>query len=166
MIKQTPWIERKFHFDFPVGMFPVIFSRLEGSVFRIQNVIAHAEENHTGLTEGWTIKEHIGHLTDLESLWWQRLEDFKAKNPTLTAADMLNEKTYAANHNEKTYDQLFNEFQSERYKILESIYWFDEAFLATTSVHPRLNQPMRVIDSLFFVAEHDDHHIAKMHELL
>jgi len=34
------------------------------------------------------------------------------------------------------------------------------------SVHPRLQQPMRLVDSLYFVAEHDDHHIAKISGLL
>jgi uncharacterized damage-inducible protein DinB len=38
--------------------------------------------------------------------------------------------------------------------------------LSRISVHPRLNQPMRLIDSLYFVAEHDDHHIAAMSNLL
>lgn len=166
MIQQVPWIERKFHFDFPVGLFPVIYSRLEGTVFRIQQLVENAEENTDDEANGWTIKEHIGHLTDLESLWWMRLEDFKSGKPVLTAADMANEKTRTANHNEKSYDQLFSDFQAERYKMLETIYWFNETFLSSTSLHPRLNQPMRVVDSLYFVAEHDDHHIAKMQELL
>jgi predicted short-subunit dehydrogenase-like oxidoreductase (DUF2520 family) len=29
-----------------------------------------------------------------------------------------------------------------------------------TSLHPRLKRPMRLIDLCFFVAEHDDHHLA------
>jgi hypothetical protein len=32
-------------------------------------------------------------------------------------------------------------------------------------VHPRLQQPMRVVDMAFFVAEHDDHHLARMTQL-
>jgi hypothetical protein len=33
-------------------------------------------------------------------------------------------------------------------------------------LHPRLNQPMRVVDLLFFVAEHDDYHLARISELI
>ena len=66
----------------------------------------------------------------------------------------------------KTLDQLMQQFVVERQKILETIYVFDEEMLARTSIHPRLNQPMRLIDSLFFVAEHDDHHIASISSLL
>ena len=59
-----------------------------------------------------------------------------------------------------------NAFTAERQKILELAYGFDEQMLTRTSVHPRLNQPMRLIDSLFFVAEHDDHHISAISSLL
>jgi hypothetical protein len=34
-----------------------------------------------------------------------------------------------------------------------------------TGLHPRLNQPMRVIDLILFIAEHDDHHLARITEL-
>jgi hypothetical protein len=30
---------------------------------------------------------------------------------------------------------------------------------------PRLNQMIRVIDLAFFIAEHDDHHLARINEL-
>jgi len=33
-------------------------------------------------------------------------------------------------------------------------------------VHPRLKQPMRLVDHLFFVAEHDDHHMARIWEMI
>ena len=32
--------------------------------------------------------------------------------------------------------------------------------------HPRLDRPMRVIDLAIFAAEHDDHHLARITELL
>lgn len=79
---------------------------------------------------------------------------------------MTNKKTSEAGHNEKTLDQLLELFSIERQKILETIYSFDKAMLSKTSLHPRLNQPMRVIDSLFFVAEHDDHHISALSNLI
>jgi hypothetical protein len=34
--------------------------------------------------------------------------------------------------------------------------------LSASAVHPRLQQPMRLVDMLYFVAEHDDHHLARM----
>lgn len=167
MIQQTPWFQRSFHFDFPVGLFPVIFSRLEGSIFRLYNLLSNADDELCSHNpKGWSVKEHVGHLYDLEELWWKRLLDFQRGKPTLTAADLNNQKTKEARHNEKSLEKLVEQFTFERQKILEAVYGFDEVLLLTTSVHPRLNQPMRLIDSLYFVAEHDDHHISEISNLL
>ena len=35
-----------------------------------------------------------------------------------------------------------------------------------SALHPRLRQPMRTLDLAYFVAEHDDHHLARVTELL
>lgn len=167
MIQQTPWFERTFAFTFPLGLFPIIFSRLEGSIFRLHSILLNADEEYCSHTaQGWSVKEHVGHLYDLEELWWQRLQDFLQHKTVLTAADLNNQKTSEAGHNEKTLEQLLQQFTIERQKMLEAIYGFDAALLSTTSLHPRLNQPMRLIDALYFVAEHDDHHIAAISNLL
>ncbi|MFL5739823.1 MAG: DinB family protein [Flavisolibacter sp.] len=167
MIQQTPWIQRQFNFNFPVGLFPVIFSRLEGSIFRIHTILLNAdEEKSSHNSAGWSVKQHVGHLYDLEELWWKRLADFEANKAMLTVADMSNAKTNEAGHNEKTLEQLLHLFTVERQKMLETIYSIDEEMLQRTSVHPRLNQPMRLIDALYFIAEHDDHHIAVVSNLL
>src|SRR5437763_8112292 len=153
MIAQTPWFDRKCNFDFPVGLFPVIFSRLEGSIFRIHSLLLNADDEFCSYhANGWSVKEQIGHLFDLEDLWWKRLMDFRQNKALLSTADLNNTRTKEAGHNEKTLDQLLQQFTVERQKILELIYDFDEEMLSRTSVHPRLQQPMRVIDSLYFVA--------------
>src|SRR6478672_1772462 len=167
MIQQTPWFQRSFHFDFPSGLFPIIFSRLEGSIFRLYSLLSNADDELCSFnSNGWSVKEHVGHLYDLEELWWKRLQDFQQNKSMLTAADLNNQKTKQARHNENTLEKLVEHFTIERQKILETVYGFDEELLLRTSVHPRLNQPMRLIDSLFFVAEHDDHHISAMSTLL
>lgn len=167
MIAVIPWFQRQFNFDFPIGLFPVIFSRLEGTIFRLSAILATADEDYSSHSnEGWSVKEHVGHLYDLEELWWKRLNDFAGGNPILTTADLNNTKTKEARHNEKPLEQLMQAFTMERQRILETAYHFDKEMLERTSVHPRLNQPMRLIDSLFFVAEHDDHHIAAISNLL
>lgn len=167
MIAQTPWMERSFHFDFPLGLFPVIFSRLEGSIFRLHSLLFNADEEQCSQSDkGWSVKEHTGHLYDLEELWWKRLEDFQANKSLLTIADLSNQKTKEAYHNEKTLEQLVTQFTIERQRMLEAIYNADTNLLSRTAVHPRLNLPMRMIDALYFVAEHDDHHISMISNLL
>ncbi len=167
MILQTPWFERTFHFNFPLTDFPVIFSRLEGSLFRLQAILMNADDEACSyFANGWSVKEHLGHLSDLEELWWKRLQDFLDRKAILTTADLNNTKTKEAGHNEKTLERLMQTFVAERQRILETVYDFDRGTLGLVSIHPRLQQPMRLIDSLYFVAEHDDHHIAKISGLL
>lgn len=167
MIQQTPWFERSFSFNFPLSHFPVIFSRLEGSLFRLRAILLNADDDYCSQTkEGWSVKEHLGHLYDLEDLWWKRLQDFLDGREVLSAADLTNTKTKEARHNDKTLEQLMQQFVIERQRMLEAVYDFDKVTLALTSIHPRLGQQMRLIDSLYFVAEHDDHHITKISSLL
>ena len=167
MVLQTPWFQRSFNFDFPVTIFPVIFCRLEGTLFRLNAILLNADDEWCSYNEnGWSVKEHLGHLSDLEDLWWKRLNDFRENKAKLTAADLNNTKTKEAGHNEKTLDHLMQTFVAERQKMLEAIYNFDSGMLSRMSVHPRLNQTMRLVDSLYFVAEHDDHHIAAISNLL
>ena len=167
MVPQTPWFDRTFQFNYPLSNFPVIFSRLEGTIFRLQCILATADNDTCShSSDSWSVKEHLGHLSDLEELWWKRLQDFLDGKEMLTTADLNNTKTKEAGHNEKPLDQLMLAFVRERQRMLEAVYDFDRSTLGLTSVHPRLHQPMRLIDTLYFVAEHDDHHLAKISGLL
>ena len=169
MIAQTPWVERKFEFNFPVGLFPVILERLRGTVPRLDNLVINIPEDKLiskPTPEGWSVNEQIGHLCDLEELWYGRVEDFLSHARVLRAADMTNAKTKSSDHNSKKINQLLREFANARKKLLAKVEIIDESSASLTSLHPRLQKPMRLVDSLFFAAEHDDHHLAKIRELI
>jgi len=168
MISQTPWFERKFDFNFPIGLFPVIIERLRGSVYRIEALTkGKTDDDLTQKNEGtWSAKEQVGHLYDLEQLWYGRIEDFLSGKQILRAADLNNTKTHEANHNQKDISQLISQFSAARNQLIRKVENIDDATAAGTALHPRLQTPMRLIDSLFFVAEHDDHHLAKIRQLL
>lgn len=168
MISQTPWIERKFEFNFPAGLFPVFVERIRGSIYRIEKILMDLSDEILSRKKNnkWSLKEQLGHLYDLEELWYGRIEDFLAGAKTLRAADMTNAKTYSANHNSKPFGELFLLFVNARMRLIERVENFDETTVLLTALHPRLQKPMRLIDSVFFIAEHDDHHITKMQGLL
>jgi uncharacterized damage-inducible protein DinB len=168
MIAVTPWTERKFDFNFPIGLFPIIIERLRGTSVQLQAITEHiADEKLSRKKEGkWSVKEVIGHLCDLEELWSARIDDFLAGKEILRAADMTNAKTHAAGHNERTVTELIREFSIVRQRLIEKVMNYDEATAGLTALHPRLQKPMRLMDSLYFVAEHDDHELAKIRGLL
>ncbi len=168
MILPTPWIERKFDFNFPAGLFPVIVERLRGTVLRLGVMISDLPDGQLSVkTDGkWSVKEVVGHLYDLEELWFGRIEDFLNQKETLRAADMTNTKTATANHNDKPADELLNLFREARNKLITRVQNFDEDTVCMTALHPRLQTPMRLVDSLYFAAEHDDHELTKIRRLL
>lgn len=115
--------------------------------------------------DGWSIQEHIGHLLDLDELHIGRLDDFLAGAEVLRAADMTNRKTWEARHNESPLADLLAAFRHERGHFVARLDAWDPDLLALTARHPRLDQPMRVVDMALFTADHDDHHLARMTDL-
>ena len=85
MITQTPWIERKFEFNFPVGLFPVIIERLRGALLQLETMVKDLpDEKLSAKKDGkWSVKEVVGHLYDLEELWNGRINDFLEQKQTL-----------------------------------------------------------------------------------
>ncbi|MFQ5632950.1 MAG: hypothetical protein ACE5I1_29630, partial [bacterium] len=92
--------------------------------------------------------------------------DFEAGKKTLAPADLQNRKTHDANHNANSIRDLLIALRKERFTIVKRLEGYDENFLLKTALHPRLKQPMTVIDLALFVAEHDDHHIATITALM
>ena len=113
----------------------------------------------------WSIKENIGHLTDLEPLWQGRLEDIINGEIELRPTDLMNQKTDLANHNDTPLVMLLEEFRAIRAQTIAQLKTLDEATISKTALHPRLKTPMRTMDLFIFVAEHDDHHLARITEL-
>ncbi len=163
-----PWIERKFDFDYPVEKFPDLLERWRGTPARV-------EERVAGLTtsvllkrdgEGWSIQENIGHLADVEHLPAERIEQILRGEPELVAADMTNRRTNEANHNAADLAELLTALRNGRAKNVARLELLEEADWGKSALHPRLQQPMRVVDIVYFDSEHDDYHLARIGELI
>ena len=149
-------------------MFDVVVERLRGAAPRIEDKVKGLPVEVLTRRDGdaWSIQEHIGHLLDLDELHIGRLDDYLANAEVLRAADMTNRRTWQADHNGRAADELIREFRRERESFVERLETWDPGRIGQSALHPRLKQPLRVIDMAFFVAEHDDHHLARMTELI
>jgi uncharacterized damage-inducible protein DinB len=158
------WFERKFDFSFPAELHPNVLIRLRGTPARLEELLSSASREQLISKEGqkWSAQETAGHLLDLEPLWLARVEDFLAGRRDLTAADLNNRKTHEAGHNERAIGDILAEFRTARTRLLEKVSGLDAEEFQRTGLHPRLKTPMRLIDHLYFVAEHDDHHLAQI----
>ena len=158
------WFDRKFDIDLPVEMYPIIIERLRGTPVRLEEKVGGLPTDvltrRTG--DSWSIQEQVGHLADLYELWDGRIDDFLEGRERLRPADITNRVPRHANHNAASIDDLLVRFRAGREKLIARFDQFDLEGAAMTAQHPRLDQPMRVVDLAFFIAEHDDHHLAKM----
>jgi uncharacterized damage-inducible protein DinB len=162
------WFERKFDFAFPVEMHPNICARLRGTPPRLEDLVSGVPVDVLTRKESekWSAQEHAGHLPDLEPLWMARIEDFLREAGKLTVADLTNQKTHQARHNERPIDGILAEFRKARARMMKRVENIDPATSAGVLPHPRMKTPMRLVDHLYFVAEHDDHHLAHIWELI
>ena len=160
-MQQEKWFDRKFALGLPVASFPPILVRLRSTPDRIEAALTGVSPDLLTRRAGdaWSIQENIGHLLDLESLWEQRLDDFDAGAKVLRPADLENRQTHEANHNARDVDDLLHEFRAARLRIVSRLERMDDSALSRVALHPRLQQPMSVVDLAFFVAGHDDHHL-------
>ncbi|SNB33850.1 DinB family protein [Flavobacterium psychrophilum] len=167
-MKQEKWFDRRFNFENNQNIFPSILERLSGTPIRLEEKVIGISENILtfSLDNTWTIKENIGHLIDLEPLWQGRLDDIINGQIQLRTTDLQNSKTDLANHNETSLQELLTEFRKKREQTIKTLQSINEETVFKSALHPRLKTPMRTMDLFLFVAEHDDHHLARITELL
>ena len=161
------WFDRAFVFGVPVTEAPALLERLALTPHRVEALLAQVPAHvRVHRPEGrWSIQEHAGHLFDLEALWDLRLDDFDRGAAVLHAADLANRRTHEARHNERAPGDLAATFRTARMAIHARLAKMSPRDLARVARHPRLDQPMSVVDLCYFVAEHDDHHLAAMSEI-
>jgi len=164
MVQRMLWIKREFSLDLPIEIYPNLVERLRGTPARLEDRVATLPPEILTKRgqDDWSIQENVGPLLDLEPLWLGRLEDLMAGKKSLRPADMENQKTNEANHNAVSITYLLSTFRETRLRMVEQLDGIDESAANKSALHPRLNQPMRLIDLVFFIAEHDDHHLAQI----
>ncbi len=110
----------------------------------------------------WSAQEHAGHLVVLDAVWLARVGDFTGGASSLTPADLTNRLTTEGGFNEKPLEEILAAFRESRAKLVASL---DRELPSHVLLHPRLKTPMTILDHLYFVVEHDDHHLALMESL-
>jgi uncharacterized damage-inducible protein DinB len=168
MSQISTWYERKFEFSFPAELRPNLLARLRGTPARLEELLrGRSREILAGkLQEKWSAQEHAGHLLDLEPLWLARVGDYVVGSAELTVTDLQNRKTDQANYNARPLEQILTEFRVARERLVKHTGELDDPLFTQVIPHPRLKTPMRLVDHLYFVAEHDDHHLARIWELV
>ena len=151
-----------------LATFPSVLERFRGTPARASELVKDVSEDVLSIrVKGkWSIKENIGHLADSQELEKTRLAEFLARVPEMSAADMTNRSTEAARHNEVLIANVLDHFRSCRLEWVCELESLTGEELLLTSLHPRLQRKMRLLDWAEFVADHDDHHLARISQLI
>ncbi len=153
MQTRWPWLERTFAFDFPAEKLPGIAERLSGTTARLAAIMAGTTRDELTRRDSdlWSIQENVGHLADLEPLWFGRLQNVVNRSEFRRDAELTNRGTHDANHHQYDFRDIMQRFEQRQRQLIESV--------------EGLNQPPRVVDPCHFVAGHDDDHLARIRYL-
>ena len=168
MENKVIWFDRKFDFIQPPEMFPIVIERLRGTPARLEEKVANVPKEALTKSEAnkWSILQNIGHLLITMELWERRIIDFKNRETELHPADLNNTKTKQTDFNKRPLEEMVKEFRSRQENLVRAFENFAPEDASLTAHHPRLNKPMRLIDLAYFIAEHDDHHLSIITDLI
>jgi uncharacterized damage-inducible protein DinB len=164
MIPVIKWFDRKFEFGFASNMLPFFLERLEGTTSRIKNKVQGFSNADLGvqLNGKWSVKENIGHLAEVDEIANKRIHEMITGISPLSPAVFPVKQKY----NDQSIDQVIDYFHTTRQENINRYRGLTEEMLQKKSVHPRLNVKMSPVDLAWFDAEHDDHHLRMMTEIL
>jgi len=160
----SAWVERKFNFDFPVALYPSVLARYRGTPARLEDAVRGLSRAELIFKRDgkWSIQENAGHLMDEEDLFCTRLSEYLAGAETLTPAPYLDREL---THNLRQIEEILGGFRAARVRQVQTVMELRPEDFTRTAWHTRLQVKMRLVDHLLFVAEHDDHHLARIWEL-
>jgi len=157
------WFDRKMTFGLPKEMLPFYLERLEGTSARLEQKVRGLADAQLSLRPDgkWSIKQHIGHLAEVDQIANKRIQEMRDGLAMLSPA-VFEPQDY----NPWPIDNVLLFFHATRTSNLTTYRGIPENELLKSSKHPRLGVQMTPVDLAWFDAEHDDHHLVKINEII
>ena len=158
-----PWFERNLTFGLPVNMLPYYLERLAGTAVRFDAKIKDFSEADLSarLNDKWSVKQNIGHLAEVDEIANKRVDEI-ISGVTIMSRAVFEPKDY----NPWPIEKVLELFKVNRLQNLSKYQALSASDLKKSSLHPRLKIQMTPIDLAWFDAEHDDHHLVAINEIL
>ena len=165
--ERPPWARREFSFGHPPWMLADFIERLRGVPPRLDALLAGVDDDraHCQLEGKWSIAQNVGHLSDVEELWQERLADLREGKETYTPAVPARFQDLAQRHQDRPVLETLQEFRSRRSRLIDALAQASPEHQRAAAFHERLQVPMRLVDCAQFYAEHDDHHLIRIRRL-
>lgn len=162
-MERLRWFDRVFNFGAPKGMLPFYLERLEGTIVRIEKKVEDISEEilSNRLDNKWSVKENIGHLAEVDEIAGKRINEMISGVSTMSPA-VFEPRPY----HEWPVAKVIEYFRENRIRNIERYRALTPDDLDKSSEHPRIKMRMTPIDLALFDAEHDDHHLVRINEIL
>jgi hypothetical protein len=163
-MKEIPWFERQLDFGKPKEMLPYYLERLEGTMARLEAKVRGVSEVYlsTQLNNKWSVKQNIGHLGEVDEIASRRIDEMLAGVEIMSPAVFEPTREY----NIMSIIEVLSFFRFCREQNLRKYKSLTENDLSKSAIHPRLKVEMTPVDLAWFDAEHDDHHLVKISEII
>jgi hypothetical protein len=162
-MEKLQWFERQFIFGMPLGMLPFYLERLEGTMIRIENKVKGVSEKilSNRLDDKWSVKENIGHLAEVDEIALKRIDEM------ITGVSPMSPAVFEPRaYHEWPLRKVVTYFRENRMRNLGRYRSLRSEELKKAALHPRLKVMMTPVDLALFDAEHDDHHLVRINEIL
>jgi hypothetical protein len=141
--------------------------RLRGVVPRLAQLLdgVGPDAAYRQLDGSWSIAQNAGHLSDVEELWQERLEDLRQGRAVYTPADPARFRTAAERHQGRPLGEIVSELGERRARLVDAMANASPELQLAGALHERLRTRMRLVDCAQFYAEHDDNHLLRIRTL-
>lgn len=162
------WTDRGFETGKSAQDFTAALGRLSATPLRLGHLLSTAAEPMLSNKPAgkWSVKEQVGHLLVMESLWIARLDDLVLGRAVLRPWNGTNADTDAAGFNNQQADSILSAFTSIRSAMVAYLHELESRCLAYSAWHERLQCRFSLADHACFVADHDDHHLEAITQLV
>lgn len=164
----VPWSQRTLDYGRSLDELPVLLERIQGTSARLNALLAGQpmENFHLQVHGKWSVMEHIGHLITLQDRFEGRAEDFEHHRSSLCDINLRDQARTLQGHRLRALGDVLEEFRLKRIAFAQRVAGFQRRALEHVAYHPCQNKPMRPVDMLLWIAEHDDHHLASVRGIL
>ena len=145
-----------------------MLERVKGTTARLRNLTSHVPRERLLLRPygQWSVVDHIGHLIYLQDRSEEHVDDFVSRRNELCQIDLSDQASILDLHRRQELGDLIEEFRLKRDYFVRRIQDMDPGALRHQALNRCRGVRMTVVDTILYLAEHDDHHLASMRSIL
>lgn len=162
------WIDRTWEFNRDEKAAHLSVQILSATASKLQLLVGKTDPEQLKLrTNGkWSVNEHAGHLLTMESLWIAQLDDLVLGHENVRPWNGNNADTEAAEFNRQRLGKIIGDFEEIRMSHLNLLETYLPNALNMRAFLAEIKCDMTLADHLYFMAEHDLHHLLEIEKIL